>query len=297
MARSSGSSTPQVKARPRGGMERVIEFCRTRRFGVLSLGFLGIAGLALVLSGPPEEELPARIEIPRGAAVQAPDIPVFDEVAAMTEAERTTAPVPPSRKEAKVSKAAPALAGPGLLTRPRALSITPGALAKAVLLTGASSGSVKAKLVEPLSVGGEILLEAGSVLLGTGQSSEERLFIRFDKALFADGALEKIQAEAADLSDKIPGLKGSRVGHRTARLAGSVGLNFVSGLTDGLQEKKVSGGTVINEASVKNALLNGSSRAALDQSRDMMASLKNDPVVIEVPEGTSFFVLFGKEGG
>jgi hypothetical protein len=52
----------------------------------------------------------------------------------------------------------------------------------------------------------------------------------------------------------------------------------------------------VPKSTVKNAMLNGASRAALDQSREMMTSLKNDKPIIEVPDGTPIYVLFGKEG-
>jgi hypothetical protein len=86
------------------------------------------------------------------------------------------------------------------------------------LATGASNGPVKAILTEGLTISGEELIEPEAVLLGTGQSTEERLFIHFDKVVFKDGSMASIQADAADSSDKTPGLKGSKVGQYALRL-------------------------------------------------------------------------------
>lgn len=286
-----------LKDRLRGRSERLIELVRTRKFGLITAGVLGIAVIAIIVSGPPEESSePAQIVAApsdlltsnEGAGL---NLPLYDVLAGVQEPDR------PAGAGAGSRRVALKLGGPKLLKRPRDITITPGALAMAVLLTGASNGPVTAALTEGLTINGEELIEPGATLLGTGQSSEERLFIRFDKVVFKDGSMQGIQADAADSSDKTPGLKGSKVGQYALRLGGSVGLNFVSGLADGLQEKEVQGPAVVNKSTVKNAMLNGASRAALDQSREMMTSLKNNKPIIEVPEGTPIYILFGKEGG
>ncbi len=290
------TDTPKLlKDRLRSRSERLMELMRTRKFGLIVAGVLGIVVIAVIVSGPPEESsepaqsMAAPNDITPSHDSGGLNLPLYDVLAGAQEADRPAA---------ATSRGVPIkLSGPKLLKRPRDISITPGALAMAALATGASNGPVKAILTDGLTVGGEELIEPQAVLLGTGQSSEERLFIRFDKVVFKDGSMAAIQADAADSSDKTPGLKGSKVGQYALRLGGSVGLNFVSGLADGLQEKEVQGPAVVNKSTVKNAMLNGASRAALDQSREMMTSLKNDKPIIEVPEGTPIYVLFGKEGG
>ena len=283
-----------LKDRLRSRSERLMELIRTRKFGLIVAGVLGVVVVAIIVSGPPEESSePAQtVAAPNdGVSNDSPglNLPLYDVLAGTQEADR---PVN-GRNRGTVIK----LSGPKLLKRPRDIAITPGALAMAALATGASNGPVKAILTEGLTIGGEELIEPQAVLLGTGQSSEERLFIHFDKVVFRDGSMAAIQADAADSSDKTPGLKGSKVGQYALRLGGSVGLNFVSGLADGLQEKEVQGPAVVSKSTVKNAMLNGASRAALDQAREMTTSLKNDKPIIEVPDGTPIYVLFGKEGG
>ncbi len=286
-----------LKDRLRSRSERLLELVRTRKFGLITAGVLGMAIVAIIVSGPPEESsepapgIAAPSDLGTSNEHVGLNLPLYDVLAGVQEADRTTGSGTGYRRVALK------LNGPKLLKRPRDIAITPGALAMAVLVTGASNGPVKAALSDGLTINGEELIEPGAVLLGTGQSSEERLFIRFDKVVFKDGSMQGIQADAADSSDKTPGLKGSKVGQYALSLGGSVGLNFVSGLADGLQEKEVQGPAVVNKSTVKNAMLNGASRAALDQSREMMTSLKNNKPIIEVTEGTPIYVLFGKDGG
>jgi hypothetical protein len=169
-------------------------------------------------------------------------------------------------------------------------------MVEAVLISGASDGPVKAELKEPLVIAGEPILEAGTVLMGTGQSGEDRLTIQFRKAVFSDGTTAKIEAMAADSSDKIPGIKGSHVGYRALKLAAGVGLNFASGLSQGLQSTRGQMGAVVTPPTLKNALLNGSARASLDEGQEMMNEYRGERPVITVGAGTEILVLFSDGG-
>ncbi len=182
--------------------------------------------------------------------------------------------------------------GSQLVSRPHMDKIPPGAIGKAILITGASNGPVRAKLTESLNFAGETYAEEGAILVGTGSSAEERLVVRFDKLVGKDGALQDINSEACDPSDGTPGLKGSKVGGYALQLAGSIGLNFAAGMSEGMQDTEVKGGVAYKETSVKNALLKGTAQAALDQSREMMSSLKNRAPIIQVPKESQIIVLF-----
>ena len=182
--------------------------------------------------------------------------------------------------------------GPQLVSRPRNVPIPPGSMVEATLISGASDGPVKAEIKEPLIVAGETLLDAGTVLMGSGQSGDDRLTIHFRKAIFRDGSVAKIDAQAADGSDKIPGIKGSRVGYRALKLGAGVGLNFAAGLSQGLQSTQGQGGAVVTPPSMRNALLNGAARATLDEGQEMMNEYRNEHPVITVSAGTLVWVLF-----
>ncbi len=173
--------------------------------------------------------------------------------------------------------------------------IPPGAEAKAVLLTGATNGLIKARLIENLKVDGVTLLDAGVLLMGQGRSTDERLFVDFKKAVFRNGKFVPISAQAYDFSDSILGLKGSRVGDISLKLAASSGLHFLSGLAAGLETPATDNNGKPRRPKLGDAALNGVSTAASEQARGYMEEVKQKPPLIEVKVGTVFLVTF--DGG
>lgn len=185
------------------------------------------------------------------------------------------------------------LPGVEAIGRNSSQNIQPGSLVKAVLLTGASDGPAKVEVKEALRDRGETLVPAGAILWGKAQSGEDRLFIRFTKMRLKDGDVQDINADAADFSDQTAGLKGSRVGRYALKYATAVGLNFVGGMAEGLQQREIVGTQVITKPDAKNALLNGASRAALEMGNQEMQKIRSQPTVIQVPAGTEIYVMFG----
>lgn len=196
------------------------------------------------------------------------------------------------QKERKTSRVLPPLGGPAVSSRPRISSIPPGTFVKAKLITGASNGLVKAILLEPVSINGEELIENGSVLVGMGSSGEDRLDVQFQKLVFKDGFTQDTSAKAADSSDQVVGLKGSKISKYGTMVAASVGLHFAAGVSQGLQEKEVKDGVAVEKNTMKNAALQGTQNAALETSKEILEKWKNSKTVIEVPKGTEIFVLF-----
>lgn len=182
--------------------------------------------------------------------------------------------------------------GPELIKRPNLLKIPPGSMVKAELVSGASDGTVKAKLLTDLTINGESLVESGSTLLGKGKSGRNRLHITFNQLISPDGSFRQTSAVAADLKDQIVGLKASRLGYYGTRLLAATGLNFVAGVSEGLQEQEAIGEQVVKKPSMKNALLNGAGHAAIELSRETMNDMKNSPATFEFPPGTEIFVIF-----
>lgn len=182
--------------------------------------------------------------------------------------------------------------GPQIILRPFMDSLPPGTMVKAVLISGASNGPVRAELVDPVTINGETLAEAGSSLLGFGNSTEERLYITFKKLVSKDGAVQSIKAQACDDEDRIAGLKGSKVGKAALKVAGAIGLGFIGGFAEGLQKTRGEGGVQIKEPSLENAALNGTAKAAMDQSQEMSNSLRNEKPIIEVKAGAHIYVIF-----
>jgi len=170
--------------------------------------------------------------------------------------------------------------------------IPPGVEAKAVLLSGATNGMIKAQLTESLKVDGSSILEPGVLLIGEGQSSEDRLFIRFSKAVFKNGKFIRIAAQAYELSDKILGLKGSRAGDYTIKLAASSGLHFLSGMSSGLKSEDQGFSYQPRQPPVSDAALQGLAQAASEQAKLYLDQIKNKGPVLEVKSGTVFIVTF-----
>ncbi len=184
--------------------------------------------------------------------------------------------------------------GPELLVREGGKKIPPGSSINAVLLSAATDGLVKAKTTQGLTVNGETKLSEGTLFLGTGSSMEDRLKIQFRQMVFQDGTFETISAEAFDESDQMVGLHGSHLGNEALKLGASIGLNFVGGLSEGLQENDIQGGVEFKKSNLKNAMLNGAATAALDQSREMMADMKNRHPAISVPANTKIIITFAE---
>jgi hypothetical protein len=177
----------------------------------------------------------------------------------------------------------------------QARDIPPGAEARAVLLTGATNGLIKARLAEPVMVDGVSVLESGILLLGSGRSTEERLYARFHTAIYKNGAHFKIAAEAYDASDSILGLKGSRVGDATLKLAASSGLHFLSGMAAGLEAPSTDDLGRARRPTAQDAALTGVSRAASEQAQSYMEDVKQRQPIIEVKAGTAFILTFEAE--
>ncbi len=183
--------------------------------------------------------------------------------------------------------------GPTVVKSMKDFKIPPGSIVQAKLISGASNGPVRAELIEDLLVNGSTLAPSGTILLGAGQSTEERLFIQFTKLIFRDGSFHSVSAMALDHEDQIAGLKGSKIGQYATKLAAGIGLNFVGGLAQGLQEHEVQGIVSVSKTNMRNALLNGAEKASLEEAGDLMSGLKGQTPIIEVKALTEIYVIFG----
>lgn len=266
----------------------------SRNLFVVCVGGFAIIGFALMLQGTPEDSKPAqKVAWTAPSDIQTEkveNIPAAPEVSATTSASHDS---PRAKGVASTGKRSPIkFTGPQVVSRPRPGKIPPGSMVKATLLSGGSNGPVRAEVTEGLIINGETLIEEGTILVGSGQSGEDRLTIRFNQMVFKDGAFESIDAQACDGEDKIAGIKGSKVGSQALKLATGIGLNFAGGVSGALEETEGQAGVVIRKPTLKTALFHGASSAALDQSKDMLSDVRNKPPLIEVPAGTSIYVLF-----
>ena len=253
-----------------------------------SCAALAVGVCAVVLSGSPKQDASDKTSGFLGVEVKQ----VTVEPIANLEIPRADDPGVKPAPGSNGAKRVVFFPGAEVIKRPRSVTIPPGAIVLATLISGASDGPVKAELQEPLMIAGETLLEAGTTLVGTGNSGNERLIIRFRKAIFKDGSVAAVNAQAADSSDKIAGLKGSRVGYRAVKLAAGIGLNFIGGMSAGLQQTQGQQGAVVSAPTMKNALLNGAAVASLQEGQNLMNEYKDEKPVIEVDAGTKLFILF-----
>lgn len=227
-------------------------------------------------------------EITSTQGSEAPDLVAFDPTGTQASGPRPA--------NAGGGRSAQKIAGPKLVRRVLSLNVPDGAMTDAVLITGAKAGPVKANLSAELrSRFGEHLLPADTTLLGTAQATGDRLQIRFSKAILPDGDVVKISADALDSGDKTPGIRGSFIARQGMALAGSIALNALSGVADGLQENEAVGVGIAKKSNTRNALLNGASRASMDQAKELTQDFRESSKSIAVGAGTKIIVLFGEE--
>lgn len=181
--------------------------------------------------------------------------------------------------------------------RPVSLSnfqgIPAGTEGVAQLVSGGANGMVKAQLVENLNAGGDVLLPRGTVLIGKGSSSDDRLYIAFRRAIKPDGQESKITALAYDEKDRIVGLKGKKISDYAFRLAASAGLIFLGGVADGMRQDYSSSPLVQRRPTMRDAALNGVSTSTADMSHQMIDSMKNAQERVVVDHSTKLVVIFG----
>lgn len=196
-------------------------------------------------------------------------------------------------KSTKVrTRAVVSYSGLQVIERPNFGKIPPGTIIKAKFITGATNGPLKASLLEALTVNSEEIAPEGAILVGIGSSGDDRLKVQFNKLVFSDGKSQNIQAQACDLSDQTVGVKGKKVSKYAMLLATGAGLNFLGGVAEGLQETQVQNGIATKKSDLKNAALNGASKAALDQSQEVLSELRNKKSIVQVDSGKEFYVLF-----
>jgi hypothetical protein len=198
-------------------------------------------------------------------------------------------------KPKSVAQAPVKYSGLQVIKRPNIGKIPPGTFVKARFLMGASNGTVKAALAEPLVVNGDGIADEGTVLIGQGSSTEDRLMIQFSKMVFKDGSVQQIQGQACDDSDQTVGVRGKKLSKYAVMLAAGAGLNFLGGLAEGLEESQTQNGVTIKKNDLRNAALHGASVAALDQSKEVLTNIRQSKNVIQVERGKEFYIIFDGE--
>lgn len=278
---------PKIESRFGFGKDNKVLSIRTIKYGSVATG-VSLVVVFLMRSPDKDAQESLGVKIPEASQLSSnSDRGTFETYSASQESRRLKEQNKKGRQNVVVK-----LPGLQKIDRHKAGQIPPGSLVKAVLITGASNGPIRAETTEALRIQGETLIPAGATLLGSGQSTEERLMVKFTQVVFKDGSFENIQAQAADAEDKTVGLRGSRVGKYAMKYATAIGLNFVGGMAEGLQDREVVGQQVVTKPTAQNALLNGASKATFEMANETMTDLKNTAPIIQISAGQEIFVIF-----
>ncbi len=175
--------------------------------------------------------------------------------------------------------------------------IPTGSEVSAILTSGATNGTVTAKLTNDLMADGEVLFPTGTLLFGRGSSNDERLFIKFRRAILTDKTEVKVKAQAFDSKDRMVGLKGKKISDMAFKIAASSGLIFLGAVADGMKQSNDVNifGQVAQKPSLHDAALNGVATASAEQGRALMNSMKNSESRVEVKVETPIVVVFGDD--
>ncbi len=167
----------------------------------------------------------------------------------------------------------------------------PGAEVTAILVSGGANGTVKVKTTQDLVLNDESYAQAGSLLIGTGSSTDRRLYVTFNRIVSPEGKTKNIFAQAYDFKDRIRGLKGKKVSDQIFKIATSSALIFLSGLSESMQESQGTGVLAGQRKSLRDAALGGVAQASSEHGKRMLDEMNNDSQ-IEVQKETELVVIF-----
>lgn len=179
---------------------------------------------------------------------------------------------------------------------PRA--IRTGAKLVAFLLRGIDTRNpslVRARISKGGEAGG-VEIEAGSILSGqfSYSGSGDKVSITFSRLDTPDGEPKKVAAAALDVGDYTAGLRGETHSDNGVKIAAQMGLTMFSGMADVLTEKESLGGfsasSVQAKPTMKNALLQGLSRSAQDETNRTASEIGSAKDYVVVPEGKEMII-------
>lgn len=146
------------------------------------------------------------------------------------------------------------------------------------------------------SGGGEI--PKNSIIFGQVSygGKGRKVFIKFSKGIFPGGQEFPLEAQALSSNDYSPGVSGSFHGNADLRIASTLGLTMVAGMSDVLTEKEALGGSALQSGSVtpkatmKNAVMHGVSQVAQDEATRQAQAIGEEEEYVTVDAGTDLIV-------
>lgn len=128
----------------------------------------------------------------------------------------------------------------------------------------------------------------------------KKVFIKFGKGTLPGGQEFPLEAQALSSSDYSPGISGSFHGNSDLRIASTLGLTMVAGMSDVLTEKESLGGSALQsgavtpKATMKNALYHGVSEVAKAEAQRQAEAIGDEQEYVTVDAGTDIIVSLTK---
>lgn len=151
-----------------------------------------------------------------------------------------------------------------------------------------------------ISRGGEssgVEIPAGTILTGqfSYPGSGDKIFLSFSRMDTPEGEIKRLSASALDVGTYSSGISGEVYSDAGVKVAAQMGLTMFAGMTDVLTEKESLGGAftqngVQAKPTMKNALLQGTSRAAQDQASRTSSEIESSRDYLIVPEGKEMII-------
>lgn len=157
-----------------------------------------------------------------------------------------------------------------------------------------SPSPVRVRIAQGGEVNG-VEIEKGAVLTGqySYAGSGDRVFLSFMRLDTPEGEPKRIHAQALDSGTYTAGISGEVQSDANFKTAASLGLTMFSGMADVLTEKESLGFSqngVQAKSTMKNALLQGLSRSAQEQTGRMQNEINSSKDYVIVPEGKEMII-------
>lgn len=157
-----------------------------------------------------------------------------------------------------------------------------------------SPSTVQVRIAQGGEVNG-VEIEKGSVLTGqySYSGSGAMIFLSFMRLDTPEGEPKKIQAQALDSGTYTAGISGVVHSDAGVKTAASLGLTMFSGMADVLTEKESLGfaqNGVQAKSTMRNALLQGLSRSAQEQTGRMGNEIASAKDYVVIPEGKEMII-------
>lgn len=153
---------------------------------------------------------------------------------------------------------------------------------------------VKVLLPYGASFNRERKIQKNSVVFGTVSypGSGNKVYIKLTRLLDPGGQEFRVDAQALSSLDYSPGLAGDLHGAEGERLAATLGLTMIAGMSDVLVEKEAMGQTIspTPKSSMKNAFYNGLTRATEDEAQRQAGKLTDQQDYVTIDAGQDVIV-------